>query len=65
MKERKNKISGLTILLIVIAVLTFMNAYGYKMISAKNLWDYLIFVFIFLAWMSWKIDKLDVETKNG
>ena len=55
----KKKPSLLTISLILFTIGTFINAYGYEKISPKLLWDSLIFIFLFLAIISWKIDRLE------
>ena len=52
-------ISVSTIFLILFTIGTFLNAYGYEKISTRALWDTLIFLFFFLAILSWKIDKLN------
>lgn len=54
----KTKRSALTIILIIFAIVMFLNAWGYEPITPRLLWDALIFIFIFMAILSWKIDKL-------
>jgi len=54
----KRKISALTIILIILTIITFFNAWGYDKINTKYLWDSLIFIFFFLAIISWKFDGL-------
>ncbi len=54
----KKKISATTIILIIFTIATFFGAWGYDKINPKYLWDSLIFIFLFLAILSWKIDKV-------
>jgi len=55
---KKNKPSISTILLVIFTITTFLGAFGYENISNRMLWDSLIFLFLFLAILSWKVDKL-------
>ena len=57
-EEKIRKISKSTIVLIILSISIFSNAWGYEEIGNKLVWDSLIFIFIFLAILSWKIDKL-------